>query len=116
MDYNNGNVYAGANNQGSPSPRIYAIGSLILGIMSASLVLGWGGGASWLGGIIFGIVGISLANKATKAGYIGGMRTAGMVLSIIGIVLNSLPALFVGCLGCLGCGALCAYAGAAGMM
>jgi len=39
-------------------------------------------------GLILGIVGLVLANRAKSKGYARGMRTAGFVLSIIGIVFN----------------------------
>lgn len=112
----NNNLYSAVNADGKPSPRYYAMGSMILGILSLSLMIfSWAGASSWLGGLIFGIVGASLAGKASKAGYSGGMRTTGLVLSIIGIVLASLGVLCVGCVGCFGCVALSELA-AANMM
>jgi len=68
--------------QGGPTPpasqpgRGLAIASLVLGI--ASLFLG----------LIVGIVGIVLAILAKKQGFNGGIATAGLVLSIIGIVFG----------------------------
>lgn len=113
----NNNLYSAANTDGNPSPRYYAMGSMILGILSLSLmVFSWAGSSSWLGGLVFGIVGASLAGKASKAGYVGGMRTTGLVLSIIGIVLAGLGVMCIGCVGCLGCVALGEIAAAASMM
>ena len=51
-----------------------AVASLVLGIVSLFL------------GIIPGVVGIVLAVIAKKNGFTGGMATAGLVLSIIGVV------------------------------
>ncbi len=99
----NNNLYSAVNADGKASPRYYAMGSMILGILalSLSLIVGWAGASAWLGGLVFGIVGLVFANKAGKAGYTGGMRTTGMVLSIIAIALFSLA--LVACIGCPAC-------------
>ena len=69
----------------TPDPsagRGHALASLILGI--ASLVFCWFYGTS----IISGIIGIVQSNKAAAAGNISGMRKAGKVMSIIGMILG----------------------------
>lgn len=79
-----------------------AVGALICGIVA--LVLSWMGG---LLGIAAGVVGIILSINAKKKGFIGGMNTAGLVMSIIGLALGGL--LFFACTlpaACLACGAL----------
>ena len=67
-----------------------AIGSLVCGIVS--LVLSWMGG---LLGVVAGIVGIILSIQAKKQGFVGGMNTAGLVMSIIGLALGGI--LFFAC-------------------
>ena len=62
-----------------------AVGALVCGIVS--LVLSWMGG---LLGIAAGIVGIILSIKAKKQGFVGGMNTAGLVLSIIGLAIGGI--------------------------
>jgi len=57
-----------------------AVGSLVLGI--CAMVTGMG--------IILGIISIVMAAQARKEGYVGGLATAGMVLSIISIALSVL--------------------------
>ncbi len=50
--------------------------------------------------VIFGIIGLVLAGNAKKAGYTEGMRTAGFVLSLIGLIGGALA--FVACVACVG--------------
>ena len=72
-----------------------AIASLVLGIIAVVFwFFGWGSLVS----IICGIVGIILASNAKKAGFDGGMRVAGLVLSIIGLVGGAI--VFVACVAC----------------
>ena len=75
--------------QGTPIPPYYgpptgsqpgdgkATGSLIAGIFSILCCAV----------LPVGIVGIILANSAKKDGFVGGKMTAGLILSIIGLVL-----------------------------
>lgn len=83
-----------------------AIASLVLGIVS---VVFWFTGMLAIIGLVCAIVGIICSSVSKKAGYEGGVRTAGLVLSIIG------------CAGCaiafVACG-LCAaaIAGTAGSL
>lgn len=91
--------------QGGTEPgKGAAIGSLVCGILSVVFVL-----VSFfiaalvcsLISIIAGIVGLVLAASAKKAGFNGGLQTAGLVLSIIGLVLGAIT--FVSCVACIGC-------------
>ena len=75
---------AGVNNEeGKP----LAIASLVLGIIAVVCCFT---GIGSIVAIICGIIGIVLAGKSKNRGYFGGMRTAGFVLSIIGLVLGVL--------------------------
>ena len=58
-----------------------ATASLVLGIISVVL---WFFGYSALVSVILGIVGLILAGNAKKAGFNGGIRTAGFVLGALG--------------------------------
>lgn len=60
-----------------------ATASMVLGIISVVL---WFFGYSALVSVILGIVGLILAGNAKKAGFVGGMQTAGFVLSLIGLI------------------------------
>ena len=55
-----------------------------------------------------GIVGLVCAGNAKKAGFMGGLRTAGFVLSLIGLIGGGIA--FVACVACAGA------IGAAGML
>lgn len=74
-----------------------AVGSLVCGIIS---IVFWFFGATSILSLILGIVGLILANKAKKAGFDDGLRTAGFVLSIIGTVFGAL--IFISCVACAG--------------
>ena len=74
-----------------------ATASLVLGIMSVVL---WFFGYSALVSVILGIVGLILAGNAKKAGFVGGMQTAGFVLSLIGLIGGAI--FFVACVACVG--------------
>lgn len=50
--------------------------------------------------VILGIVGLILAGNAKKAGFVGGMQTAGFVLSLIGLIGGAI--FFVACVACAG--------------
>ena len=62
--------------------KSYAVGSLILGI--ASVILGF---LIFPLGIVCGILAIVLARKAKNLGYVDGIRTAGVVLGVIGLII-----------------------------
>ena len=74
-----------------------ATASLVLGIISVVL---WFFGYSALVSVILGIVGLILAGYAKKAGFNGGIRTAGFVLSLIGLIGGAI--FFVACVACVG--------------
>ena len=68
-----------------------AITSLVLGILSVVF--------SFLGisllAVICGIIGLLCANSAKKVGFSGGMRTAGFVISIVGLAFGGIMLLGV---------------------
>ena len=74
-----------------------ATASLVRGIISVVL---WFFGYSALVSVILGIVGLILAGNAKKAGFNGGIRTAGFVLSLIGLIGGAI--FFVACVACVG--------------
>ena len=77
-----------------------ATASLVLGIISVVL---WFFGYSALVSVILGIVGLILAGNAKKAGFNGGIRTAGFVLSLIGLIGGAIFFVaWVACVGALG--------------
>ena len=73
-----------------------AVASMVLGIVS--IVFSFIGGLNLLG-LVVGIVGLVLGILAKKKAP-SGMATAGIVCSIIGIVLTAL--VLVACAACLG--------------
>ncbi len=72
-----------------------ATASLVLGIIA---VVCWFFGYSAFLSVVLGIVGIVLASNSKKAGYNDGIRTAGFVLSLIGLIGGGL--VFVACVAC----------------
>lgn len=74
-----------------------ATASMVLGIISVVL---WFFGYSALVSVILSIVGLILAGNAKKAGFVGGMQTAGFVLSLIGLIGGAI--FFVACVACVG--------------
>ena len=74
-----------------------AIGSLVCGIVS---IVFWFFGVTSILSLVLGVVGQVLASNSKKAGFDGGLRTAGFVLSIIGTVFGAL--IFVSCIACAG--------------
>ena len=60
-----------------------AAASIIVGIIG---VICWFFGYSSLLSIILGVVGVVLASKAKKEGNTEGMRTGGLILSIVSLV------------------------------
>ena len=88
--------------QNHPAKNL-ALASMICGIVG--LVFGWAAG---LIGIPAGIVGLILAINAKKKGFVGGMLTAGLIMSIISLALGAI--VFIACIGIVGCSA-CAAAG-----
>ena len=72
------------NSNGSQPGQGAAVASLVLGIVGL-----------FFAGIILGIIGLSMASKAKNAGYVGGLRTAGFVLSLISLVSGAVA--FIAC-------------------
>ncbi len=84
-----------------------AVASLVLGIISvviAVLFAGW----QWIAAIL-GLVGVILGALGRKNPEKKGIATAGLVLSIIGLVLGLL--FYIACVACVG-----TLAGAAGAL
>ncbi|MBR2742294.1 MAG: hypothetical protein IKD89_01755 [Clostridia bacterium] len=86
---NDYNSYNNNNNNNYPvnnyvPGRTQAIISLVCGIIAVILCF-TGKGA--IIGIILGIVGIVMSRKAKKLGFVGGMQTAGFVLSLISVIV-----------------------------
>ena len=73
----------------------FAIASLVLGIVSLLFIIFFP-----LVGLVVSIVGVVCATKAKSSGYNGGMQTAGVVCSLIGLIFNGLY--FVACVACVG--------------
>lgn len=77
-----------------------AIASLVLGIVSIAC---WAifGATLWANivAVVCGVVGLILAINAKKAGFTGGLRTAGFVLSLIGLIGGAVC--FVACVACV---------------
>lgn len=80
-----------------------AIASLILGIVSLVLAFVF----PIVVGLVCGIIGLVMATLSKKDGYVGGMRTAGFILSIIGLILNAIVLIVVlACGAAIGCAAM----------
>lgn len=93
--YNNGGN--GGYNNGDVPGKGQATASMVLGIISVVL---WFFGYSSIVSVILGIIGLILAGNAKKAGFEGGIRTAGFVLSLIGLIGGAL--FFVACVALVG--------------
>lgn len=74
-----------------------ATASLVLGIVGVVL---WFFGYSALVSVVLGIIGLILAGNAKKAGFVGGVRTAGFVLSLISLIGGAI--FFISCVACAG--------------
>ena len=94
---NYGQPGQGGSGSGSEPGKGSGIASMVLGIIG---VVFWFFGYSSLLSIILGAVGLVLASNSKKAGYDGGMRTAGFVLSLIALIGGSL--VFIACIACTG--------------
>ena len=64
-----------------------ATGSLVCGIIA---VVCWFFGYTTIISLILGIIGLVMASKAKREGYTGGTRTAGFVLSLIGVIVGAI--------------------------
>lgn len=78
----------------NPPGKSNATASLVLGIIA---VVFWFFGYSSILSVILGIVGLIQA----KLGYLDAIRTAGFVLSLIGLIGGALA--FVACVACVSC-------------
>lgn len=70
------------------------------GLATASMVLGIVGlvftfFVNGLIGLILGIIGLVLAGKAKQHGFVGGIRTAGFVMSLISVIVGVLAFVLV---------------------
>ncbi len=109
-DNNFNNVPNNQYNGGDEPGKGAATASLILGIVS---LVCWFFGAGSLIGLGCGIAGLICASSAKNAGNNSGIRTAGFVCSLIGLIGSVI--VFVACIACLGViGAGAAGAEAAG--
>lgn len=97
--YNNGGYNNGGYNNynGDVPGKGAATASMVLGIISVVL---WFFGYSAIVSVILGVVGLILAGNAKKAGFMGGIRTAGFVLSLIGLIGGAL--VFIACVAVVG--------------
>ena len=82
----------------NPPGKSNATASLVLGIIA---VVFWFFGYSSILSVILGIVGLIQASKAKELGYQDAIRTAGFVLSLIGLIGGALA--FVACVACVSC-------------
>lgn len=87
MDYNNQNVPG----------KGAATASLVLGIIS---VVMWFFGYTSILSVVLSIIGLVCASNAKKAGFEGGTRTAGFVLSLIGLIGGAF--VLIACVACAG--------------
>lgn len=91
----------------TPQGRSQATASLVLGIIAVVLwFFGWSSSIS----VVLGIIGLVLANKSKALGFNGGIRTAGFVLSLVGLIGGAV--FFVSCVACAG---LLAFSSSAGL-
>ena len=96
--YNGGQMNPNNQNPSGDQPgKGAAIASLVCGLVA---VICWFFGWSAIASVVLGIVGLVLAASAKKAGYTGGMRTAGFILSIIGLIVGAI--VLLACVACVG--------------
>ncbi len=97
-------------NNPSPPGKGLATASLVLGIISVALwFFGYMSFISFIS-LVLGIVGVILAVMAKKQGCEDGVRMAGLILSIIGLIGGAI--FFVACVTCTACTACAAIGGA----
>ena len=98
MDSQNNNQNMGGYQPNGEIPgKNKAIASLVLGIISAVL---WFFGYSSILSVVLGIIGVVMASKSKEEGYDENIRTAGFILSVIGIIGGAI--FFVACVACVG--------------
>lgn len=66
------------------------VASLVIGIITTIIGLFFGGHFWHIVGAVVAFLGISFATSAKRNGEEGGMATAGLVMSILGVVFNLL--------------------------
>lgn len=86
-----------------------AVTSMVLGIVACAFTLFAATIVTGVVAIAISIIGLVLASKAKAKGFLGGIRTAGFVLSLIGLVLNAV--LLVACATFLTGIGICASSG-----
>lgn len=84
-------------NRGQVPGQNDAVVSLVLGILSVVL---WFFGYSSILSVVLGVVGLVYASKSKRLGFQGGIRTAGFVLSLIGVIGGAF--VFIACIACVG--------------
>lgn len=82
---------------GNVPGKSVATASMVLGIVSVVL---WFFGYSSILSVLLGIVGLVLAARAKKEGFYGSLRTAGFVLSLVGLIGGAI--FFIACVACVG--------------
>ena len=98
MDSQNNNQNMGGYQPNGEIPgKNKAIASLVLGIISVVL---WFFGYSSILSVVLGIIGVAMASKSKEEGYDENIRTAGFILSVIGIIGGAI--FFVACVACVG--------------
>ena len=85
------------NQNTSQAGKGQAIASLVLGIIG---IVFWFFGYSSVVSVILGIIGLILAGASKNAGYTGGARTAGFVLSLLSLIFGAL--ILIACVACVG--------------
>lgn len=91
------NMNQAAAGQGDVPGKSAATASLVLGIIA---VVCWFFGYSALISIVCGGIGLYCAGKSKAAGFDGGIRTAGFILSLIGLIGGA--CIFIACVACVG--------------
>ena len=98
MDSQNNNQNMGGYQPNGEIPgKNKAIASLVLGIISVVL---WFFGYLSILSVVLGIIGVVMASKSKEEGYDENIRTAGFILSVIGIIGGAI--FFVACVACVG--------------
>lgn len=80
----------------NPPGKSNATASLVLGIIAVVFCFF---GYSAILSVILGIIGLVQASKAKELGYEDTVRTAGFILSLIGLIGGALA--FVACVACI---------------
>ena len=98
MDSQNNNQNMGGYQPNGEIPgKNKAIASLVLGIISVVL---WFFGYSSILSVVLCLIGVVMASKSKEEGYDENIRTAGFILSVIGIIGGAI--FFVACVACVG--------------